>query len=408
MEIQHENHRNPSQCVDVFDSFCRCHFHIQLIRSFMSAKLRFLTELAKSLSFYLAFCALICIFVPVMSKQNLSQYDIIRQLRLSMIVLVTFAHSYGKVADDYSLLFSEFNTYEFLKLLVSQTLVKVAVPGFFIISGYLFFANVSEWNLAVYKQKMLRRVKTLLLPYLIWNLLMAIKLKTFSWSMFWAYISKAGMQTDWLGCENWMTAPANMPLWFLRDLMVVSLLTPIIYVVLRRWGRVVIPLLTLIYLSGIGAFAVPGLSMYAVYFFSLGAFLAIRKQDLVETMLRFETPAYISASLLAVAMVCTYHTAVFSSLMLCFRIVGAVAVFCLAQRILSRSCRRLPAVVCDSSYFIYLAHYVFFLSFLDTAFFRLFGESEASLSIHYLLFPLLKVALFVAVYAIYRRFSKKK
>lgn len=343
-----------------------------------------------------------------MSKQSLSQYDIIRQLRFPMIVLVTFAHSYGRVDDSYSLLFSDFNTYEFLKLLVSQTLVKVAVPVFFIISGFLFFANVNEWNLTVYKQKMLRRAKTLLLPYLIWNLLMAIKLKAFSWSMFWAYISKAGMQMDWLGCKNWMTAPANMPLWFLRDLMVVSLLTPIIYVVLRRWGRVVIPLLTLIYLSGIGAFAVPGLSMYAVYFFSLGAFLAIRKQDLVETMLRFETPAYISASLLAVAMVCTYHTAVFSSLMLCFRIVGAVAVFCLAHRILSRSCRRLPAVVCDSSYFIYLAHYVFFLSFLDTAFFRLFGESEASLSIHYLLFPLLKVALFVAVYAIYRRFSKKK
>ena len=343
-----------------------------------------------------------------MSKQSLSQYDIIRQLRFPMIVLVTFAHSYGRVDDSYSLLFSDFDTYQFLKLLVSQTLVKVAVPVFFIISGYLFFANVNEWNLTVYKQKMLRRAKTLLLPYLIWNLLMAIKLKTFSWSMFWAYISKAGMQMDWLGCKNWMTAPANMPLWFLRDLMVVSLLTPIIYVVLRRWGRVVIPLLTLIYLSGIGAFAVPGLSMYAVYFFSLGAFLAIRKQDLVETMLRFETPAYISASLLAVAMVCTYHTAVFSSLMLCFRIVGVVAVFCLAQRILSRSCRRLPAVVCDSSYFIYLAHYVFFLSFLDTAFFRLFGESEASLSIHYLLFPLLKVVLFVAVYAIYRRFSKKK
>ena len=177
---------------------------------------------------------------------------------------------------------------------------------------------------------------------------------------------------------------------------------------MRRWGRVALPLLTLIYLSGVGAFAVPGLSMYAVYFYSLGAFLAIRKQDLVETMLRFETLAYISASLLAVVMVCTYHTAVFSSLMLCFRIVGAVAVFCLAQRILSCSHRRLPAVVCDSSYFIYLAHYVFFLSFLDTAFFRLFGESEASLSIHYLLCPLLKVALFVAVYAIYRRFSEKK
>ena len=120
-------------------------------------------------------------------NNNISQYEVIRQLRFPMIVLVTFAHSYGGVAEGFSLLTSDWNTYEFLKLLVSQTLVKVAMPVFFIMSGYLFFANVGKWNLATYKKKTLRRVKTLLIPYLIWNLLMAIKLKTFSWSMFWVY-----------------------------------------------------------------------------------------------------------------------------------------------------------------------------------------------------------------------------
>ena len=112
-------------------------------------------------------------------RNDISQYDVIRQLRFPMIVLVTFAHSYGEVAEGFSLLSSEWNTYEFLKLLVSQTLVKVAVPVFFIMSGYLFFANVEKWSLKVYKAKILRRVKTLLIPYLIWNLLMAVKLKTF-------------------------------------------------------------------------------------------------------------------------------------------------------------------------------------------------------------------------------------
>lgn len=333
---------------------------------------------------------------------NTSQYDVIRQLRFPMIVLVTYAHSYGHVAENFSLLSSDRNTYEFLKLLISQTLVKVAVPVFFIISGYLFFSNVKEWDLTVYKEKMLRRVKTLLIPYLIWNLLMAVKLKTFSWSMFWIYWKPAGVQIDWFGNEQLMTAPANMPLWFLRDLIIVSLLTPIIYISIRRLGYWLLGLLMICYLSGICAF-IPGLSAYAVYFFTFGAFLSIRKMDLLETMTRFELPAYILSVVLAIAMICTHHTSIFSSLMLAFRITGAIAVFCLASHVSQKGQSGQSLLLCDSAYFIYLAHYVFFMSFIDEAYFALFGTSTVSLSVHYLLCPLIRVAIFVGIYQLYRR-----
>lgn len=332
----------------------------------------------------------------------ISQYEVFRQLRFPMIVLVTFAHSYGGVDEGFLLLTSEWNTYEFLRLLISQTLVKVAMPVFFIMSGYLFFANVDVWNFKVYKTKIWRRIKTLLIPYLIWNLLMAIKLKTFSWSMFWAYWEPAGVQIDWFGQEQLMTAPANMPLWFLRDLMTVSLLTPIIYLLIRKLGYWLIGLLTILYLSGVYSF-IPGLSAYAVYFFMFGAFLSIRKMDLVASLKRVEIPAYVLSILFALSMLLTYNIPVFSSLMLCFRLTGAVSIFCLASRFLSSTDRRLPAIVCDSSYFIYLAHYVFFFSFIDTAFFALFGTSIPALSIHYLLCPFIKVAIFVGVYFIYRK-----
>ena len=335
-------------------------------------------------------------------NNSISQYEIIRQLRFPMIVLVTFAHSYGGVEEGFSLLTSEWNTYEFLRLLVSQTLIKVAMPVFFIISGYLFFANVDVWNLKVYEAKIWRRIRTLLIPYLIWNLLMTIKLKTFSWSMFWVYWRPAGSQIDWFGQEQMMTAPANMPLWFLRDLMVVSLLTPIIYILIRKLGYWLIGLLAISYLSGVYAF-IPGLSVYAIYFFTFGAFLSIHKMNLVASLKRVEIPAYVLSVLFAISMLLTYNTMVFSSLMLCFRLTGAIAVFCLASRILSSTNRRLPSVVCDSSYFIYLAHYVFFFSFIDTAFFALFGSSILALSIHYLLCPLVKVVIFVGVYIIYRK-----
>jgi surface polysaccharide O-acyltransferase-like enzyme len=333
--------------------------------------------------------------------KGISQYEVIRQLRFPMIVLVTFAHSYGGV-KGFSLLTSEWNTYEFLKLLISQTLVKVAMPVFFIMSGYLFFVNVDVWNFKVYKTKIWRRMKTLLIPYLIWNLLMAIKLKTFSWSMFWVYCKPAGIQIDWFGQEHLMTAPANMPLWFLRDLMVISLLTPIIYILIRKLGFWLIGMLTILYLSGVYAF-IPGLSAYAIYFFTFGALLSIRKMDMVTSLKRVEIPAYVLSVLFAISMLLTYSTPVFSSLMLCFRLSGAVAVFCLTSRILTSTPRRLPSVVCNSSYFIYLAHYVFFFSFIDNAFFALFGISIPAMSIHYLLCPLIKVAIFVVVYIIYKK-----
>ena len=334
--------------------------------------------------------------------KGVSQYEVIQQLRFPMIVLVTFAHSYGKVEDGFSLLASDWNAYEFLKLLVSQTLVKVAVPVFFIMSGYLFFANVDKWDITTYKKKILRRIKTLLIPYLIWNLLMAVKLKTFSMSIFWAYWDPTGKQIDWFGHEQLMTAPANMPLWFLRDLMVVSLLTPIIYILIRKMGLWLMAVLTVLYLSGVCAF-IPGLSAYAVYFFTFGAFLSIRKMDLIASLKRVELSSYMLSILLAISMLLTFHTFAFSSLMLCFRLTGAIAVFCLASKILTSSSRRLPSVICDSSYFIYLAHYVFFFSFIDTAFFTLFGTSIPALSIHYLLSPIMKVAILVGVYVVYRK-----
>jgi surface polysaccharide O-acyltransferase-like enzyme len=338
-------------------------------------------------------------------SHNIYQYEVIRQLRLPMIVLVTFAHSYGGVEEGFSLLTSEWNTYEFLRLLISQTLVKVAMPVFFIMSGYLFFANVDVWNFKVYKTKIWRRIKTLLIPYLIWNLLMAIKLKTFSWSMFWAYWEPAGVQIDWFGQEQLMTAPANMPLWFLRDLMVVSLLTPIIYIILRKLGLWLMGLLTVLYLSGIYAF-IPGLSAYAVYFFTFGAFLSIRKMDLVASLKRVEIPAYVLSVLFAISMLLSYNTSVFSSLMLCFRLTGAIAVFCIASRFLSSADRRLPSLVCDSAYFIYLAHYVFFFSFIDTVFFAIFATSIPALSLHYLLVPFFKVAILSTIYIFYNQLKR--
>lgn len=321
-----------------------------------------------------------------MKSKNISQYDVISALRLPLIVLVTYAHSYGGVAEGYSLIGSGWDSYEILKIAMSQTLVKVAMPTFFVMSGYLFFANVEKFNKEIYQQKLWRRIKTLLIPYIIWNLLMAAKLKMFSLSIFWT--------------------PANMPLWFLRDLMIVSLLTPIIYIGVRKLGYWLFVLLLPIYLTGIWAIQ-PGLNPYAICFFTFGAYLSIQKINLIETCLKLEKSAYTLTIVLALAMILSYPSIAYSLLLLCFRVVGVVAVFYLAYRILSRTDKRIPKTASDASYFIYLAHYVFFLSFIDTAFFSLFDMSTPSLCIHYLLCPLLKASILIGIYDLYQKNNHK-
>ena len=113
---------------------------------------------------------------------------------------------------------------------------------------------------------------------------------------------------------------------------------------------------------------------------------------------RVEILSYILSSVLALAMLMSYHMPVFSSFMLAFRITGAVAVFCLVSRCVHKGQSSLCSLLSKSSYFIYLAHFVFFMSFVDTAFFVIFGTSTFSLSIHYLLCPLVKVTIFVVIY----------
>ena len=56
-----------------------------------------------------------------------------------------------------------------------MVLTDCAVPMFFVISGYLFFLRQDDgFTWAQYKAKMLRKCKTLLLPFFIWNILGAL------------------------------------------------------------------------------------------------------------------------------------------------------------------------------------------------------------------------------------------
>lgn len=95
---------------------------------------------------------------------------------------------------------------------------QFAVPLFFIISGFLFFRNLESVNDAVAKLK--RRVYTLLIPYLLWNLIYyAIHL-----------LLKPGNGIS-MGeiIDAAFTYKYNPSFWFMYQLILLSIISPILY-----------------------------------------------------------------------------------------------------------------------------------------------------------------------------------
>ena len=143
---------------------------------------------------------------------------------------------------------------------------EVCVPLFFVLSGFLFLLSTPEDPAASWFAKKLgRRVHSLLIPYLIANL---FALACYAAASHWY----PQMLSGFLG-ENWKDplfafwkGPVNLSLWFIRELMLVSLLSPVVFLLVRYtrwWGVLVLGVLTYF-----------GLTPAPWLWFSLGAMTA--------------------------------------------------------------------------------------------------------------------------------------
>ena len=186
-----------------------------------------------------------------------------------------------------------------------RTVVRVAVPLFFIFSGYWFFRQPEEFTLESYKEKISKRVRTLLVPYLLWNI--------FAWLLHYVIIICQG-HAEWITIrqfhpdkladlffgfgEGYSGMPKAFQLWFLRDLMVVCLLAPQLYMLLKHRRTAIVTLLcfTALYLAAWNMGWHPILNRFpsALLFFSVGAYLGIHKENMVEAARK--VPVWISVT----------------------------------------------------------------------------------------------------------------
>jgi fucose 4-O-acetylase-like acetyltransferase len=102
-------------------------------------------------------------FNPVLSHS-------ITELRFPLAVLVVLGHA-NILSFPIKGITSPFEIIQYPILFLSKILFEPAVPLFFVISGILFFWSVDQFKQVDYRKKIRKRFYTLLIPYLVWNLI---------------------------------------------------------------------------------------------------------------------------------------------------------------------------------------------------------------------------------------------
>ncbi len=180
--------------------------------------------------------------------------------------------------------------------LLSNMVARVAVPTFFFISGFLFFYKKDVRQPHFYRSQMQKRVYSLLIPYLLWNLIaflmLCVKVQPAMASYF---PSLAGTHIGWadfinafgpftlkplhgiLGTYDPSSAPLDIPMWFIRDLLAIMCLAPLIHWLLsKKRGIFTCSLLVILFICGLWPDACFWFDLTGVCFFCFGSYFAIQ------------------------------------------------------------------------------------------------------------------------------------
>lgn len=306
-----------------------------------------------------------------------------------------------------------------------------SVPIYFFISGFVFFVGV-DLTKEVYIRKLKNRVKTLLIPYLIWNSIAVLWTlvrflpclsflfpnihKTqldFSLSAILAtfWNARQGIFIRPLMDSEVMTNniyPQDIPLWFVRDLMIVVLCAPVIYRLLKRTRYYLV--------GGLGALwfvlAYWDLGhvnqlLTAFFFFSWGAYMSVNQKDMLAEFGRFFKLSVFLYPLLALLYVVSVH---------CFPVasdtikrlnvfVGLFFAYNISAWLLTHHVCKASPFLASSSFFVYVAHTLVCGDLLKLLFMCLNPATDGGMLSIYVLAVAGTVALLLLAFYLLRRYA---
>ncbi len=186
---------------------------------------------------------------------------------------------------------------------IMPAIVRISIPCFLMLSGYLFYRG---FDLRQLKPKWKRRVKSLLVPYLLWNILYYLGYLIGSWIPGLSQIVNRYHLTPAAGdfLESALFYKSNPPFWFMFQLILLTLLAPALYLVLEKvWSGVL--WLAMLLIALFTGEALPFLNLDALLYYSIAAFAALHGRELAEAVWNRKR-CFTGAILIAAGLVCGY------------------------------------------------------------------------------------------------------
>ncbi len=333
---------------------------------------------------------------------NRLQSRTIDALRLVLIFGVVLVHSYTSTRSDIDS--GDFPVYRFVSFLLSLNIAQAAIPGFFFISGYLYF-----YHTHAYAVRLRRSWSRLVVPYLFWNgLILALYWCVEAVPSLSGYLSGDNLPVHEYGFADFLRAfwdgghwdhgngtPILHQFWYIRNLLLLGLASPLIRWYVRRTGAAGLLLLALWWIFA------PGQAMIAksVAFFAFGAWFSLRKEDFLPS---FRRRAWIVGALfvLDAALVMVFWEQPWANWLNRANDILGVAVFAdLTARFLRkrRITKRLYFLQ-GLTFFIYAAHDPLII-FVKRLLLRLTpAATDFSLTAVYLLAPVLVMGICISAY----------
>ncbi|MDE6513517.1 MAG: acyltransferase [Muribaculaceae bacterium] len=288
---------------------------------------------------------------------------------------------------------------------VSSQLGKAFVPSFFVISGYLFFLGVERFSASLYAGKLRSRFFTLVIPYVLWNLICAallyFKFKVLNFESYGVYGVDGSV--DWrrfiLGFWNFYDGyPFAPAFWFIRNLICFVVLSPIAYFIGRKWWLTVGTIVVCIIFDT---------WLFCMEFFIIGASLALNGFDLRRLRLPAAGVLLPVAAYLAGAY--ALHIVVggrwFLPVYLVLTLSGFMVFLNAALRLNGMENSRVGNLLIQSTFFIYAFHQCF-CSIVRKAWLGVVGDSSTGAAlVSYAGSFLTQVAICFAVWLIMRRLA---
>lgn len=343
------------------------------------------------------------------------QSKTINVLRFVLSVAVVYAHFLGTPIDpaklDYSML-SGADIFGLVRLFISFTLSAVLVPMFYLFSGYYFFYKLKEWNLSVYAKKVKSRFQTLLIPFFIWNLiaLLVFRKDVFSGGFdivialkaLWALYPMPSYHV-FTGSYN-LWAPVDMPLWFLRDLFIVSVFSPILYLAIKYLKVFALIILFYLYYTNTW-YHLPGLNINSFFYFGLGAYFALNNLNFITASRKVKISSVLLAAIMLI--IGAYYT--FSKELILFFpfmfLVQMLAAFNIFSYLIEKQNFRISQLLINASFFIYATHMILILVKSQEYFRRIIPVNNTFTAVlEYVFVPLIAISFCVLLYYILNRF----